>query len=73
IASTYNLSRQDALKLIEQHKVKLNHQLMGQPSYLLRLGDLVSCRGFGRFKIEEDHGLSKQGKHKLVITKIGGK
>ncbi|MDQ0221485.1 YlmH family RNA-binding protein [Streptococcus moroccensis] len=73
IASAYNLSRQEASKLIEQHKVKLNHQLMENPSYSLKIGDLVSCRGFGRFKIDEDNGLTRHGKHKLVITKIGGK
>ncbi|MGT2667393.1 YlmH family RNA-binding protein [Streptococcus rifensis] len=73
IASTYNLSRQQASKLIEQHKVKLNHQLMENPSYSLKIDDLVSCRGFGRFKIDEDNGLTRNGKHKLLITKIGGK
>ncbi|MGT2784461.1 YlmH family RNA-binding protein [Streptococcus merionis] len=73
IAATYGLSRQEAAKLIEQNKVKLNHQPISQAFQAVKLADLISCRGYGRFKIEDDNGLTRHNKHKLMITKIGGK
>lgn len=73
IACVYRLSRQEAVTLIEQNRVKLNYQLRNQPSYLVKRGDLVSCRGLGRFKLTEEAGLTRSGKYKVIITKIGGK
>ncbi|MFC3931384.1 YlmH family RNA-binding protein [Streptococcus dentapri] len=73
IASVFKLSRSISSKLVEQEKVKLNYVTMTRPSELLELGDLVSVRGYGRFELYRDDGLSKNKKHKLTIKKYVNK
>lgn len=73
IASAFKLSRSLASKLVEQEKVKLNYGLLTRPAELLELGDLVSVRGYGRFQIYRDNGLSKNKKHKLTLKKYANK
>ncbi len=73
IASSFKLSRSLASKLVEHEKVKLNYGLLTRPAELLELGDLVSVRGYGRFEVFRDDGLSKNKKHKLTIRKYAKK
>ncbi|MGT2929045.1 YlmH family RNA-binding protein [Streptococcus dentasini] len=73
LASVFKISRAQATKLIEQEKVKLNYGVITRPAELLELGDLVSVRGFGRFKLDRDNGLSKNQKYKLSIKKYANK
>lgn len=72
VALVYKLARPIAAKLIEQQKVKVNHQPVTAPAHQLSLGDLVSCRGYGRFRLEAQVGQTKTGKYKLSLRKIGG-
>lgn len=73
IATAYKLARPIAVNLIEHGKVKVNYQPVTAPAHQLTVGDLVSCRGYGRFRLEEEAGQTKNGKYKLTLTKIGGK
>lgn len=73
IATAYGLSRQLASKLVEQNKVKVNHQPATSSALTLKVGDLVSCRGFGRFTLVSEQGQTRHGKLKLTLAKIGGK
>lgn len=73
LALAYSLSRKMALKLVESGKVKVNHQPIDQPAQQLAVNDLVSCRGYGRFRISDCQGQTKQGKLKLSLSKVGGK
>lgn len=72
LAAAYHLSRQSAVKLIETNKVKVNYQAITYPAQPLKVTDLVSCRGYGRFKITDYQGQTRQGKFKLTLSKIGG-
>ncbi|MFC3927861.1 YlmH family RNA-binding protein [Streptococcus caprae] len=67
VSTVFKIQRSQALRLIEAEKVKVNYALVSRPSEMLRIGDLVSVRGYGRFSLEDDKGLSKQGKHKLIV------
>lgn len=69
IANVFKLSRSQAIKLVESEKVKINYRISGKASDLLGIGDLISVRGFGRFQLLEDNGLTKKGKYKLTISK----
>lgn len=69
ISTALHIPRKETLLLLEANKVKVNYQVWNKPSQLLSLGDLISVRGFGRFTIGRDNGLSKNGKHKLTIDK----
>ncbi len=66
----FKLSRSNALKLIESGHVKVNYKEAKQASKVLEIGQLVSVRGFGRLKLKEFLGFSKQGKLKLDIEII---
>ncbi|MBM7642619.1 YlmH family RNA-binding protein [Streptococcus loxodontisalivarius] len=69
VASVLKLSRSVSLKLIASQKVKLNYSIADRASEELSIGDLVSVRGYGRFTLDSLAGLSKQGKHKLIIKR----
>lgn len=69
IATVFKLSRSQAIKIIESEKVKVNYRIIDKTSETLNLDDLVSVRGFGRFKLLSDNGLTKNGKYKLTLSK----
>ncbi|EGJ26930.1 YlmH family RNA-binding protein [Streptococcus porcinus] len=69
IANVFKLSRSQAIKLVESEKVKINYRVSRKASDLLVIGDLISVRGFGRFQLLQDNGLTKNGKYKLTISK----
>lgn len=73
VAAVFKLSRSQATKLVEAEKVKLNYATQTRSSEELTLGDLVSVRGFGRFQVSQDNGLSKNKKHKLSVKKYAKK
>ncbi len=67
IATTYNLSRSNAQKLIKSEKVFLNWSVVNSTSRELKINDVVTVRGSGRFKIMEYVGTSKKGKYIINI------
>ena len=70
VATAFHLSRSNALKLIESGQVKLDYKEIKQAGKVLEVGQLVSVRGFGRVRLKEFLGFSKQGKLKLEIEII---
>ena len=70
LATVLNLSRSQAVQLIETDKVKLNYQIVDRASEMLQVGDLISVRGFGRFSILSENGFTKNGKCKLTVDKM---
>lgn len=70
IASVYNLSRNDALSLIESGKVFINSVILVQNHKTLKENDIVSVRGFGRFVfVNETDSKTRSGKSRIVIKK----
>ncbi len=70
IASVFNLSRGDALSLIEGGKVFINSVLLTQNHKTLKENDTVSVRGFGRFVfVTETDNKTRSGKSRIVIKK----
>lgn len=70
IAIVLKLSRSSAVKLIEKDKVKLNYTPTLKSSEVVKVGDMISVRGYGRFIIDSHNGYSKTGKQKLIIKKL---
>ncbi|WP_186577539.1 YlmH family RNA-binding protein [Aquibacillus kalidii] len=66
----YNISRQNAVSAIQKGLVKVNFQLVDNPSFKIEPGDLLSMRGKGRSKLSEIHGLSKKDKWKVTYEKL---
>ena len=67
IAKVYNLSRSAAIEYFAQKKVFVNGRLTENTSLSLKQDDIVTVRGFGRFKLAEIAGTSRKGKLNLLI------
>lgn len=52
VASIYKLSRNQATQLFNQEKVFINSKVAYKESLMLKDGDIVSVRGFGKFIFE---------------------
>ena len=68
IAKTFNLSRKDAAALFFEKKIAVNGRLIENNDKQLNNGDVVSVRGFGKFKITDGGTLSRKGKINLDIV-----
>lgn len=68
IAHTYNLSRSRAQELFTSGRVYVNGRLCENNSQLLKQGDVISVRGFGRLWFLSEGNLSKKGKHNLRVA-----
>ena len=65
ISHFYNLSRKHAKDLFHAHKVQLNWMVLDKPDYELSDYDILSVRGYGRIRLNEQNGVSKKGKLKI--------
>ena len=61
-AKVFNLSRQGILELFPAGYVHLNGMICTENAKLLKAGDAVGVRGYGRFDFSEELNLSKKGK-----------
>jgi RNA-binding protein YlmH len=64
------LSRTKIAPLIRAGKCRVNWKKTEDPAQQLAAGDVVSVRGFGRFKVLNIEGLTKKGKIRVVIGKF---
>lgn len=71
LAKLYNLSRNGAAELFTQGRVFIDGRLCESGSRELAFGETVSVRGHGRFWLAEDRGLSRKGKHNLLVQYTG--
>lgn len=69
ISKICKLSRSNAATMITDSKVKLNFKTCENISYLCNNGDIISIRGYGRFRLEVLTGLTKNNKIRVVINK----
>ena len=69
LANGFGISRTKAMELIQSGKVKVNYSEKMEKDYLCQEGDLLTCRGKGRFRIGELFGESRKGKQKINIWK----
>lgn len=62
-------SRSKAVQIIAQERVFINGQNETKPSKQLKLGDIVTIRGKGRFIIKEFKGTTRSGRTVILIEK----
>lgn len=70
IASLINVSRQKAAMLIRSEKVRVNWTSEVNPAAELFEEDILSIRGFGRFKIIAIEGRTRKDKVRLITGKL---
>ena len=73
VATVFKLSRSQAVELIMGKQVKQNYRTIDNPSQQIALGELISVRKYGRFKVLTENGFSKNGKHKLTVELLPSK
>lgn len=67
VAKVFNLSRTDGARLIEKEQVMVNYQVETKLSQTFYLDDVVSVRGYGKFKIGEETGHTRKDKIRLTV------
>ncbi len=67
VKSLINKSRDISTDIIKSGDVKVNFEVEDKVSNLLKKGDLLSIRRYGRFFIYNECGNTKSGKIKLEI------
>lgn len=70
LASLLNLSRQKAMLLIKGDKVRVNWTTENNPAEELFEEDILSIRGFGRFKMIAIEGRTRKDKIRLITGKL---
>lgn len=70
VAAAANISRQQSARLIENGKVKINHREILQPSRQVKIGDMLSIRGSGRFILHETGSETRSGRLHIVFKKF---
>lgn len=71
VAKVYHLSRNEASELFRQKKIFVGGRLCENSSRLLKDGDVVSVRGYGKFKFSGDISVSKKGKLNILVRSYG--
>ena len=62
VGAAYNLSRDESAKLFITGRVAVNGREFSDGSKKLKIGDVISVRGFGKFEYLDEGGLSRKGK-----------
>lgn len=66
----FGLSRSRIAPLIKGEQVKVNYQVINQPSKNVKEGDLISLAGKGRIVVTEVLGESRKGRIRLLLNRI---
>jgi RNA-binding protein YlmH len=69
-SDVFRLSRTKILAPIKAVRCRVSWKPIEDPSYSLRTGDIVSMKGFGRFKVLEVEGVSKSGRIRVRVGKF---
>ncbi len=68
IAKVYNKSRNDCLELFRTGKVFVNGRLCENNSRLLKRGDVVNARGYGKFVFSGEPRETRKGKLSIEVS-----
>ncbi len=69
VAALMRISRERAKSMIESGLVEVNYETEYKPDSALGDGDIVSARGFGKFRIVGTDGVSRRGRLRLRAEK----
>ena len=69
VAFITRFSRTRSRELIQDGKVTLNYMEIVSPSALLKTGDLISVRGYGKYRLSEDVYKTKKDRYHIIVKK----
>lgn len=67
VSRAFNISREEATKLVRQGKVTINWRQQCNPETVVVQDDTISCRGIGRFKLLEQAGVTRKGRERIIL------
>ncbi len=67
VAALCSLSRDKSQKMIKADLVCVNHIVTENVSAVLKVGDVITVRKFGKFVFTDENGLSKKGRHRVTV------
>ncbi len=70
VGACANISRERSASLVKSGQVSADHSVCLNVSASVREGEIVSIRGFGRFKVSKIAGETKKGRIRVVIEKF---
>ena len=73
IAKTFDLSRNSVNEIFRMQKIFLNGRICENNSRMLKAGDMITVRGFGRIVFCEITGTSRKGKLYAIVKVFGRK
>lgn len=68
VSAVCRLSRDKSQNFIKSDLVTVNHNTVDNVSKLLKVGDVVTVRKYGKFEFTEDCGFSKKGKARISVN-----
>lgn len=71
VSKVYHLSRSETVEIFRQKKIFVNGRLCENNSQMLKDGDAVSVRGYGKFQFSGKMGVSKKGKINATVLCYG--
>lgn len=69
VSAILNTSRAKAVSIIKSGEVKLNYSVTDEISGKIKIGDLISLKGFGRIQVEDILGVTKSDRLTLLVKK----
>lgn len=67
VSRAFNLSRSESASLVRQGRVYHNWRQQLNSSADVSAGDIISCRGYGKFRLLEDTGPTKRGRSRVIL------
>jgi RNA-binding protein YlmH len=67
VGEVFHLSRSKVLLPIRAGHLKINWMVVDSPAFPIKAGDIVSLRGYGRFKVSSEEGQTRKGNTRLEI------
>ncbi len=68
-AAAFGISRTQAVKLIQQQRVFVNYEVNDHISCLLKGGEVLSIKGYGKAELEQIVGKSRKDRYIIAIRK----
>lgn len=63
------LSREKTTLIIKSLGIDINYLNIRDTSFILKVGDIFSLRGYGKYIFESENGISKKGRKQITIKK----
>lgn len=66
----FGLSRSRIMPLIKGEQVKVNYQVVKQPSKIVHVGDIISLSGKGRIEVIDSPGETRKGRLHVLLHRL---